>query len=66
MGANASLEATLHGAEDKTALNAHAYMVPGMLFTYNTVSPEATPLIGGWSLFKLSGDDGYGASGLRL
>jgi hypothetical protein len=98
VGANASLDVKLNGAEDKDSLNAHAYMVPGMLFTYNTQSkpkgvqlgfsaypdldasdftsltgvtvtptltpyvtasygimvPDTTPLIGGWSLFKIS------------
>ncbi len=34
VGANGELSATLIGASDQ--LTAHAYMVPGMLFTYNT------------------------------
>jgi hypothetical protein len=98
VGANAKLDLVLNGAEDKDKLNAHAYMVPGMLFTYNannkprgiqlgfgaypdvdysdfadltgfkvtpTLTPYVTasyglfladsiPLVGGWSLFKLS------------
>jgi hypothetical protein len=97
VGSNASLNATFVGASD--TLNAHVYMVPGMLFTFNTQSsqddvqfgfnaypdieysdfkkvsgisvtptvtpyittsyglfaPDSYPIIGGWSLFKLSG-----------
>ena len=98
VGANAKLDVSLLGAEDKDSLKAYAYMVPGMLFTYNTESkpkgvqlgfsaypdinasdftsltgikvtptltpyvtasygimaPDTTPLIGGWSLIKIS------------
>lgn len=35
-GVNAQLTATLEGVPESGQLNAHAYMVPGMLFTFNT------------------------------